>query len=149
MAYDAARAVSVLFGGDEYQEMLPVGHTWEWDGARWSDRGDSAPGYRLEPALAYDRAPLVLTTTPVWGDVVGTGGTPADGVLNGIDIAEMVNRFRNVQGAPPRSWCDLFSNNPTQGANLNIDALDISVAVDAFRGGDCAFSGPTAPNPCP
>jgi hypothetical protein len=94
-------------------------------------------------------APLVLTTTPKWGDIVGPGGTPAGGTVDAIDVAEMVNRFRNISTAPPRSWCDLFSNNPTQGSKLNIDALDITVAVDAFRGRDYPFPGPTAPAPCP
>jgi len=52
-------------------------------------------------------------------------------------------------GAAPRTRCDLFADQPTQGVNLNINALDIALAVDAFRGRDYPFPGPTAPNPCP
>jgi hypothetical protein len=40
-------------------------------------------------------------------------------------------------------------NNPTQGVNMNIDFDDISVVVDAFKGRDYPFPGPTAPAPCP
>jgi hypothetical protein len=34
MAYDSARAVTVLFGGNG--GSAPLGDTWEWDGATWS-----------------------------------------------------------------------------------------------------------------
>ena len=40
-------------------------------------------------------------------------------------------------------------NNPTQGVNLAIDFGNISAVVDAFKGIDYPFSGPTAPSPCP
>jgi len=94
-------------------------------------------------------APLVLTTTPLWGDIVSNTGGPADGVVNGLDITAMVQRFRDLPGVVPRPWCDLYGNQPTQGVNLNINALDIVLAIDAFRGHDYPFPGPTAPNPCP
>ena len=34
MAFDAARSVVVLFGGDSDSELL--GDTWEWDGSQWT-----------------------------------------------------------------------------------------------------------------
>jgi hypothetical protein len=40
-------------------------------------------------------------------------------------------------------------NQPTQGVNLSIDALDIVMIVDAFKGFDYPFSSPSAPGPCP
>ncbi len=94
-------------------------------------------------------APLVLSTTPVWGDIVGNGGTPANGVVDAIDVVAMVTRFKNLPGAPPRTWCDVHGNNPTQGVNLDIDALDITLVVDAFKGFDYPFAGPSAPAACP
>ncbi|MSQ42193.1 MAG: hypothetical protein EXR65_04065 [Dehalococcoidia bacterium] len=36
MAYDAARAVMVLFGGGGTGRQL--GDTWEWDGTNWTQR---------------------------------------------------------------------------------------------------------------
>jgi hypothetical protein len=92
---------------------------------------------------------LVLTTTSIWGDIVGNGRTPADGTVDAIDVAAMVDRFKSLPGAPPRTWCDLNDNQPTQGVNFNIDALDITRVVDAFKGRDYPFSGPSAPAPCP
>ena len=39
MAYDAARGVTVLFGGDpEEADGRLLGDTWEWDGSRWTRR---------------------------------------------------------------------------------------------------------------
>jgi hypothetical protein len=94
-------------------------------------------------------APLVLNTATVWGDVIGMGGAISNGVVDALDVVALVDRFRNVAGAPPRSRCDLHGESPTQGALLNIDALDIVSVVDAFRGKPFPFAGPIAPNGCP
>ena len=56
-----------------------------------------------------------------------------------------MDRFKNALGTVPGTWCDLADNNPTQGVNLSIDFSDISVVVDAFKGKDYPFSGPSAP----
>jgi hypothetical protein len=93
--------------------------------------------------------PLVLTTTPVWGDIVGVSRHPGNGIVDALDVVAMVDRFKNLPGGPPRTWCDVDGNRPTQGVNLNIDALDITRVVDAFKGFDYPFSGPSAPGPCP
>lgn len=93
--------------------------------------------------------PLVLGTTPLWGDLVGVGTTPADGVVDAIDIVAVLDRFKNLPSSPPRSWCDLFDNRPFQGSLQNIDASDVSAVVDAFRGLAYPFSGPSAPANCP
>jgi hypothetical protein len=51
LAFDAARGVSVLFGGDY------AGETWEWDGSTWTQRfSDPTPAARSQDALAYDAA---------------------------------------------------------------------------------------------
>lgn len=92
---------------------------------------------------------IELRTADKWGDIVGIGGTPGDGMVNALDVVGMVDQFRGVAGAPPRPWCDLFGNSPTQGAKLSIDALDIVSVVDAFRGFSYPFSGPSAPLFCP
>ncbi len=94
-------------------------------------------------------APLVLQTTPMWGDIVGNAGAPADGVVSALDVTAMVNRFKNLPGAQPRTWCDVHANNPIQGVNLNIDALDITTVVNAFKSFDYPYPGPSAPLLCP
>jgi len=51
MAYDASRAVTVLFGGTS-----GVGDTWEWNGTQWTQRMVSGPSRRYGHAMAYDAA---------------------------------------------------------------------------------------------
>ena len=52
MAYDAARGVTVLFGGYGIQYFED---TWEWDGTVWTQRATSGPPYDwYDSAMAYD-----------------------------------------------------------------------------------------------
>ena len=89
--------------------------------------------------------PLVLATTPTWGDIVGSGGGPANGFVDSLDIVAEIDRFKNSIGARPVHWCDVYGTQP----NLSIDALDIVLVIDAYKGKDYPFAGPTAPNACP
>ncbi|MEM7200836.1 MAG: hypothetical protein AAF628_11250 [Planctomycetota bacterium] len=55
MAYDAARAQCVLFGGDTLTSLL--GDTWVWDGVDWSPRSPAnSPPSRYGHGMADDRA---------------------------------------------------------------------------------------------
>ncbi len=55
MAYDTARGVTVLFGGEAMGTY--TAETWEWDGGAWSRRFPAnAPSGRTEHAMAYDSA---------------------------------------------------------------------------------------------
>jgi hypothetical protein len=73
MAYDAARGVTVLFGGGNDSGQL--NDTWEWDGAAWSqltvNAGATGPGLRVGSMMAYDAARGVSVMfggfTPVGG----------------------------------------------------------------------------------
>src|SRR5690606_17141152 len=60
MAYDSARAVTVLFGGNHWMHELPVfdGETWEWDGIAWTQRtvAGPSPSPRHNHTMAYDAA---------------------------------------------------------------------------------------------
>jgi hypothetical protein len=58
MAYDAARAVSVLFGGYYYDGSgHPLNDTWEWDGVDWVQRTPATkPTPRDFHGMAYDSA---------------------------------------------------------------------------------------------
>ena len=55
MAHDAARGVTVLFGG--YDDGYPQ-DTWEWDGETWTERTPDGPLpiARYSHAMAYDTA---------------------------------------------------------------------------------------------
>jgi len=55
MAFDDARARTVLFGGGDFQDRFH-GDTWEWDGEHWTQLDDIGPSPRWRHALAYDIA---------------------------------------------------------------------------------------------
>jgi hypothetical protein len=72
MAYDAARGVTVLYGGRDPasfigggNEKINLGDTWEWDGESWTkiDTGQGVP--ITTPLMAYD---------PTRGRVIRHGG---------------------------------------------------------------------------
>jgi hypothetical protein len=68
MAYDAARGVTVLFGGT--WNMSYLGDTWEWNGTAWRLRTVFGPSGRLGHAMAYDAARGV---TVLFGGSTGRG----------------------------------------------------------------------------
>jgi hypothetical protein len=70
MAYDAARARVVLFGGIDVGLTVSLGDTWEWDGQIWIQVSDFGPAPRSRHAMAYDagRHRLVL-----FGGLTGFG----------------------------------------------------------------------------
>lgn len=96
MAYDAARGVSVLFGGDKSCAgcQNPTNETWTWNGSGWTLHTPAIlPPARKYPALAYDpiRERVVLFggeaspdstlgDTWEWDGASWTEIMPADGV---------------------------------------------------------------------
>src|SRR5207253_1198099 len=65
MTYDAARGVTVLFGGYN----IASGETWEWNGTAWTQRMISGPSARYGHAVAYDTARGVIV---LFGGHVGS-----------------------------------------------------------------------------
>ncbi|MBX3381552.1 MAG: hypothetical protein KF805_15760 [Phycisphaeraceae bacterium] len=60
VAFDSARGVTVLFGGDT--ETAPYnGETWEWNGKSWTQRATTGPAARYGHAMAFDAARRVAT----------------------------------------------------------------------------------------
>ena len=63
LVYDAARGVTVMFGGiarDTADSARP--RTWEWNGSEWRDRGVPGPSARAAHGMVYDsrRGRIVL-----------------------------------------------------------------------------------------
>lgn len=58
MAYDAARAVTVLYGGlgrDQFSQPLALSDTWEFNGTTWTQKSPAtSPGLRYAHAMVYD-----------------------------------------------------------------------------------------------
>ncbi len=63
---------------------------------------------------------------------------------NAIDVAQLVNKFKNAVGSPDHFRAQLQPNLPELNASVN--ALDIVAVVDAVKGLAYAFTGPC---PCP
>jgi hypothetical protein len=55
MAYDAARAKMILFGGST-PDMEIHGDTWEWDGQNWALVSETGPAPRFPGGMVYDSA---------------------------------------------------------------------------------------------
>ncbi len=53
MAFDAARGVTVLFGG-EGVGRIDLGDTWEWDGVNWVQAATTGPLPRNRHGMTYD-----------------------------------------------------------------------------------------------
>src|SRR5206468_2989247 len=136
MAYDAARAVTVLFGG--YTGSI-IGETWEWNGIAWTQRAVSGPSPRYYHAMAYDAARGV---TVLFGGAPGSGsgdtwglrtscypncdGSTVAPVLNVLDFSCFLNRFA---AGSPYANCDASTTPPV----LNV--LDFTCFLNSFAAG--------------
>ncbi len=80
-----------------------------------------------------------------WGDVAAAFNPPSPTTQpDGLDVSAMVNKFKNLVGAASKIQTQLQPNLVELNADLN--ALDISLCVDAFKGMAYPFLGPC---PCP
>ncbi|MEK7755898.1 MAG: PQQ-dependent sugar dehydrogenase, partial [Planctomycetota bacterium] len=89
-------------------------------------------------------APVTMYTRRS-GDVEAVYNPPGTTAQpDAIDLAQVVNKFKNVVGAPVKGRAQLQPNLPELNADIN--ALDIVAAVDAGKGLAYPFAGPC---PCP
>lgn len=115
-----------------------------------------AYGPEVVPAAMYDvqllqcDAPVAtagVVSLPIqtarWGDIAAAFSPPSAVQPDALDIVGLVDRFRGVSSAPPTVSADLYPDVPDQ----TINALDITVEVDAFRGFDYPFPVPGACSP--
>ncbi len=130
MSYDAARGVTILFGG--YDDAYD-GETWEWDGNSWTLSATTGPSPRTHSAMAYDAARGVTVlyggtrtfgSGPVhyddtwewdgatWTQVTTTGTGPREGHAMAYDSA--------------RAATVLFGGS---GGDLRADTWEYSVCV--------------------
>jgi hypothetical protein len=97
-------------------------------------------------------APLSVETS-AWGDILKDCTTtpcgPPDGVVNvPTDVTAIVDKFRNLAGAPIKARCDLAGTPPNDGAlDFKIAILDVMWCLNAFIGGEYPFAPPA--DPCP
>lgn len=92
----------------------------------------------------YSFPPTFISTSTVWGDVVGPfdpeteSFSSPNGITNFIDIQAVVMRFKNLSAAPPIESADLQPESPDYVVDFN----DIEECVAAFRGGGYPFGLP-------
>lgn len=104
--------------------------------------GESCRGN--EASCVAASAPIVATTAR-WSDIAAAFNPPATTTQpDAIDVAQLVNKFKNVVGAPVKAISQIQPNVPEPNADIN--ALDIVAAVDALKQFAYPFSGPC---PCP
>ncbi len=85
-------------------------------------------------------APLPLRTAR-FGDVIEPYNPPSAATQpDGIDVAAMVDKFKNVPGAASKTATQLQPDLPDLLADMG--ALDVSACVDAFNGRAYPFQGP-------
>jgi len=87
------------------------------------------------------------------GDLVGDCGfaqcTSPQGVVDFVDISAVVDKFRNLPGAPGKVRADLINSTVSHPEpDRKIDFVDISYCVDAFRGAAAPLPGPPEVDPC-
>lgn len=95
MAYDAARANVVLFGGYAGGTSL-LADTWTWDGSRWSEQHPPvSPSSRAGAQMAFDP---VSRLTVLFGG--GSGGTAHDDVWTWDGTTWAQKRADSAVGTP-------------------------------------------------
>jgi hypothetical protein len=122
MAYDAARAQIVLFGGNKEGDL---NDTWRWDGTDWKHLSPAhSPSTRYWMGMAYDAARAEVTLFGGWGTVDSHVQALGDGwTWNGADWTRL---------SPPHS--------PSPRASLGM-AGDTHEAGTVLFGGYNGFAG--------
>ncbi|MGB2984477.1 MAG: hypothetical protein WBE26_01230, partial [Phycisphaerae bacterium] len=99
-----------------------------------------------DPSNPADYSVPLLITTSVWGDAVGncsvTPCSPPNGVADFEDISSLVDKFRNLPGAPRKARAAIAGDPPIGIPDKLVNFIDISYCVDAFRGLPYPFPGP-------
>lgn len=92
MAYDAARGVTVVFGGAANDNLN--NETWEWDGATWTLTATTGPSPRYAHAMTFDalRGEIVL-----FGGNDGTADLGDTWTWDGVEWTEVI-----TSGPTPR-----------------------------------------------
>jgi len=95
----------------------------------------------IEGTCANVSCPLQIVTAR-WGDVEAPFNPPATSNQPDVtDVAQLVNKFKNLAGALVKAISQLQPGLPELNANINV--LDILAVVDAFKNNIAySFSGP-------
>ncbi len=118
MAHDAARGVTVMFGGSTLRNGI-CDEMWEWNGSTWTRLMAIGPSARVFTALAYDSARRVIV---LFGGYTGTA-----------------TRNGETWEWDGLSWTQRMVNGPSPRG-------DHAMAYDSARGVVVLFGGSTSTN---
>ncbi len=101
-----------------------------------------------EDAAETETTPLIVHTSR-WGDCVEnctiTPCGPPDGIVNvTTDVTAVLDKFKNLEGAPRKIRCDVEPGE----LDMLVNITDVTQVLDAFRGLAYPFSGPSPTDPC-
>ncbi len=138
-------------------QCTPLYRDWTPDGVFYVTGGEVVPSSKYDvqsfaascagmEGSCLDSSPPLHVATARSGDVEAVYQPPTPPLTqpNAIDLAQLVNKFKSLVGAPVKSRAQLQPNLPELNADIN--ALDITAVVDAIKGKAYPFSGPC---PCP
>ncbi len=135
-----------------------------WDGYNMIDIWDDAiiPGGIYEVQMIKEECSpinpdnfsgaltvVASATGDVAGDCVEASFTSPQGVVDFVDIAALVEKFKNAPGALRKARADLISTDIARPApDWKVDFADITYCVDAFRSQASPLAGPPIEDPC-
>jgi DNA-binding beta-propeller fold protein YncE len=105
------------------------------------------------PPDAADFSAALAVITPTFADTVKdcttTPCAPPNGIVEGVDVVAVLDKFKNIVGAIKKVRADL---DPAPLTDMIISAGDITLVLDVFAGGTFPPSSapplPTGPPPC-
>jgi hypothetical protein len=126
-------------------QCSPAYEDWGFERVDVGDQ-DIVPGATYTVEATLDGADflegVIVTTVPMWGDVVGVfadgAWTSPNGLVNILDATAAIDVFRSSSTAPPLTWCDVYPAVP----DGSIDVPDIVHVLDAFRALPYPFAEP-------
>jgi hypothetical protein len=137
-------------------QCTPYYRDWTLDGVFYVTGGEIVPSSKYDvqalaatcagiEASCLDVSPSLRVTTARFGDIATRFNPPDPSTQpDAIDVTQLVNKFKNVVGAPPKVQMQLQPNLPELNGDIN--GLDVTVCVDAIKGKAYAYRGPC---PCP
>jgi hypothetical protein len=109
-----------------------------------------AIGEGCSPAYEPNFSASLISTTCIWGDIVENCATtpcgpPDGGVDVTTDVTAVLDKFKNLNGAPDKSRCD---QEPAR-LDMLVNITDVTWTLEAFKGLPYPFETGPPPPPCP
>jgi hypothetical protein len=140
MAYDAARGVTILFGGKNWT-FNALGDTWEWDGTTWTQL---FPGHSPAPRAIHDMAyDPVRQRVVMFGGHLSTGGWLAE--TWEWDGADWLQHFPDT--SPPHRYDLRLEYDPIRDRVVMFGGRDQPGDTWEWDGNEWALTNPEAERP--